>query len=225
MGLFEYPGTRHVRTLRPRKFKKYSTYKKYLQNEFSRLCVYCRQADSSVPSLIFSVDHYRPKGLPQFAHLLCEYSNLYYCCANCNSRKSNDWPATATSKRVVNPCDDVMSEHLRFNSKNGMMHPHSEHGEHMEELLQLNDPDRVEFRRTLMSVVNRVQLDVLELNNQEAKLLKKFSNSQISKTDFDDALSEIVEDREHLRLFIARSVGTKPLPPLPKSRMGIQLHT
>jgi len=33
----------------------------------------------------FGVDHYRPQSISQFAHLKCDYRNLYYCCGNCNS--------------------------------------------------------------------------------------------------------------------------------------------
>lgn len=118
MTVFQYPKSKHKRKLSPRQFKRYQTYKRYLQTEFSRVCVYCRQPDSSAPNLNFGVDHYRPKGIPRFASLICDYANLYYCCGNCNSRKNNDWPFDEKAgPYVVNPCDHEMAAHLRFDAK------------------------------------------------------------------------------------------------------------
>jgi len=37
---FQYPTLKHKRTLSPPKFKHPRSYKRYLQTEFARLCVY-----------------------------------------------------------------------------------------------------------------------------------------------------------------------------------------
>ena len=114
MSLFHYPKRRQVRALKPPQYKNYSTYKRWLQAEFRRVCVYCRQPDSGAFGLFFTVDHYRPKGLPQFAPLAVTYANLFYCCPACNSRKNNYWPKDeAKGPLIPNPCDHNMAEHLR----------------------------------------------------------------------------------------------------------------
>ena len=147
MTLFQYPKDFHRRRLSPRKFKRYRSYKRYLQREFDCVCVYCRQPDTSAPNLNFGADHYRPKSLRKFAHLVVAYSNLYYCCGSCNSRKGNDWPVDeGKGPFVVNPCDFQMTKHLRFDASTGRVQPHGLDGGHTEELLQLNDPASLDYR-------------------------------------------------------------------------------
>lgn len=147
MSLFLYPKSKHVRKLRPRVFKRYGSYKRYLQTEFARVCVYCRQPDSIAPNLNYGADHYRPKSVPRFASLVCSYSNLYYCCGNCNSRKNDYWPFDETvGPFVVNPCEYEMASHLRFDAVTGKIESRSTHGKHTEELLQLNDPTLVQYQ-------------------------------------------------------------------------------
>ena len=94
----------------------------------------------------------------------------------------------------------------------------------MEELLQLNDEERIEYRLTTISAVNTLQLSIVEHNEQEKKLRKKYEAGAVTPEDFEEALAEIEEERDRLRAYVARANGTKELPPLQKVRMGVQLH-
>lgn len=224
MTLFQYPKNKHNRNLSPRKFKRYQTYKRYLQTEFFRVCVYCRQPDSSAPNLNFGVDHYKPKGIARFANLMCSYENLYYCCGNCNSRKNNDWPQDEkVGPYIVNPCDYEMGAHLRFNSNTGKVESRTTHGKHTEELLQLNDEATVQYR---LGTLTTVRLFSAEIKVQE-QLLQKihilFRKGKISNSQYDINVSEIKQAIAELRVIMETHTGELPLLPLKKQKQGVSL--
>lgn len=139
---FLYPKEQHRRRLRPLKLARYQGYKPFLRDEFSKKCVYCRVPDGLRGSGNFGVDHYRPKSI--FPNLASTYTNLFYCCNQCNSRKSDYWHEKV-EQRIPNPCDDVMTRHVRF--ADGAVETISDRGRLFAELLDLNDPEVVGFRR------------------------------------------------------------------------------
>lgn len=164
MTTFAYPKRRHVRTQKPRQYVNYRAYKPYLQQEFARTCVYCRQPDTIGTHATFGVDHYKPKSkFPAHAN---DYSNLYYCCSACNSRKRDHWPLPeyAETQFIPNPCDHVMFTHLRF--QGDVVLPRTEPGRFTAELLDLNDPEVVEFRAFVFRMI-----DSLNAERREAEQL------------------------------------------------------
>ncbi len=222
--VFQYPKSKHTRSLTPRLFKRYQTYKRYLQHEFSRTCVYCRQPDSSAPNLNFGVDHYKPKGVAKFAHLVCDYQNLYYCCGSCNSRKNNDWPVNEKDgPYIVNPCDYIMSQHLRFDAGNGMMTVRSKFGEYTEELLLLNDHTQVEFRKTTLHALKLTAKELASLQDQKAQLSKLLADHKITAAVHDAELNELNNEINLTDTLIQNLTGTKPPLPLKKMRFGVAL--
>lgn len=226
MALFHYPKVKHRRRLAPRRFKNYRSYKRYLQNEFSRVCVYCRQPDSSAPNLNFGIDHYKPKGLQKFANLICDYSNLYYCCGSCNSRKNDYWPTDENAGPfIVAPCEHEMALHLRFNSKTGQIESRTVNGSHTVELLQLNEVATVQYRLTTLRIVDSFTAEV----EKQEKLLKDvtrlFRNGKITQAQFDFEEQNIKEELKILHLTIQQHSGELALPPLRKVCLGISLMT
>ncbi|MEC4749570.1 hypothetical protein [Methylomicrobium sp. Wu6] len=177
-----------------------------------------------MPNLNFGVDHYKPKGIPRFAKLVCDYENLYYCCGNCNCRKNNDWPLDEKlGPYVVNPCDHEMAAHLRFNAKTGKVEARTPYGEHTEELLQLNDDARVQYR---LGTLATVRVFTAEIEQQEL-LLKavagKLKAGLITQAEYDAEEQAISEDLACLRHTLQAHIGELPLPPLRKTRLGISL--
>jgi hypothetical protein len=222
--IFQYPKSKHVRSLAPRIFKRYQTYKRYLQHEFSRTCVYCRQPDSSAPNLNFGVDHYRPKGIPRFAALVCDYKNLFYCCGSCNSRKNNDWPLNEKiGPYIVNPCDHVMSQHLKFEAASGKVLTGSDFGEYTEDLLQLNDPTLVEFRKASLHVLKLTEKELVSLKNMQVQLTAHLQQGKISSTDYDLEINEIMDQIKSLETIMQNHIGAKPPLSLRKTRLGVTL--
>ena len=224
MALFQYPKSKHKRTLSPRKYKNYRSYKRTLQTEFSRVCVYCRQPDSSSPNLNFGVDHYRPKGIARFSSLLCSYDNLYYCCGSCNSRKNDYWPLDEkTGPLIVAPCEHEMASHLRFNSTNGTVDSRTPEGKYTEELLQLNDVATVQYRLGTLRTVN-MYLSEIEKHESQAKAVKRlFRDRKISQMQFDEEIASMMSELDQLRRTMQSCSGELPLPALPKQRFGVTL--
>jgi len=214
--MYLMPKERHVRKYRPPLFKRYQSFKRFLQHEFVRTCVYCRQFDTLAPSLAFHVDHYRPQGRPEFAHLSTTYSNLFYCCPACNSRKKAYWPLTAADDRILNPCDDVMAEHLRFDAATGMYEPRSRHGAFMVDLLQLNDEEVVKFRRAQLANVRLLQRALDQNELERGVLAKQLAKGAISPAEHAADLLDIDSDDADLREMLAIAAGTKPPMPLPR---------
>jgi hypothetical protein len=222
--VFQYPKSKHKRKLSPRQFKRYQSYKRFLQTEFLRVCVYCRQPDSSAPNLNFGVDHYRPKSIPRFASLVCDYENLYYCCGNCNSRKNNDWPLDEkVGPYVVNPCDHEMASHLRFDAKTGKVVARTPYGEHTEELLQLNDDAVVQYRLGTLTTVRLFAAEIDQLERQLKVLAGQLQVGTISQTQYDDEEQYISQDLAVLCRTLIAHTGELPLPTLQKKRLGVSL--
>lgn len=222
--LFQYPKAKYRRRLTPRRFKNYRTYKRYLQTEFARVCVYCRQPDSSAPNLNFSVDHYRPKGIHRFAHLVCDYGNLYYCCGSCNSRKNDYWPLDEKAGPfVVAPCEHEMAAHLRFNSTTGMVEARTPEGKHTEELLQLNDVATVQYRLATLRTVKMYATEIgvqQQLLKDLARLLRQ---TKITQAEHDSEALSIQQELDDLSRTMQTYSGDLPLPPIRRQRFGMSL--
>lgn len=143
MSLFFYQKTKHKRKLSPGPFTTYKPYKKHLRIEFDSTCVYCRMPDSLSEWRSYAVEHYRPQN--KFPELATEYSNLFYSCLNCNSRKGYYWPdenQMLAGRFIPNPCDHVMYQHLRAQPE-GSVKPYSFAGEWTIDLLSLNSPEQI----------------------------------------------------------------------------------
>lgn len=224
MALFQYPKSKHIRTLSPRKYKRYRSYKRTLQTEFSRVCVYCRQPDSSAPNLNFGIDHYRPKGIPRFLNLICTYGNLYYCCGSCNSRKNDYWPTDEkTGLFIVAPCERVMASHLRFNSTNGTIDSKTPEGQFTEELLQLNDATTVQYRLSTLRTIS-MYLSEIDKHESQAKAINRLRREgKILQAQFDAEKASLAADLDELRRTMQSYTGELPIPVLPKHRLGVAL--
>jgi len=66
----------------------YAHYENAKQDLVNRLGSYCSYCERRIPTLL-AVEHIQPKGLAQYAHLECEWTNFLLGCVNCNSAKSN----------------------------------------------------------------------------------------------------------------------------------------
>jgi hypothetical protein len=105
---FVYPASPHVRKHGPEGLVQYQSYKDWLRDEFTFRCVYCLERERWYPNghAGFGVDHVKPKGDADFAHLVCHYPNLVYACNRCNSAKRD--------KLLIDPCADGFGSHIRI---------------------------------------------------------------------------------------------------------------
>jgi len=209
VSAFRYPKFLHVRTQKPPQYKQYSTYKRVLQKEFARTCVYCRAVDTVAPGVVFGVDHYRPKS--KYPAESTNYLNLYYCCSACNSRKNNHWPFPefADTQMIPNPCDHVMTRHLRF--KESSVEPKTESGEFALELLDLNDPAAIAFRDHVNHMVDVLTRQETEARHTLDVIEKRHRRGELSTEVATDLHAELVEELRKIDDSLARYYGTLPV--------------
>ena len=206
MSPFVYPKATHVRQLSPRVFRRYRTYKGYLRKEFARKCVYCRMPDGMKGWAQFGVEHYRPK--ERFPGLECTYSNLYYCCNDCNSRKGEYWPSRGYEKTrfIPNPCDHVMFDHVRFSGTQVAFRTLA--GRTMVDLLQLNDREVVEYRQFMMDMLDGTSQRCTGIEKDIASAKKRLASaSQQEAATLQAAITKLEAILERLRRHLKRLRG------------------
>src|SRR5262249_9852807 len=108
---FIFADSPHIRKHGPSGYERYHSYKDWLRDEFTFRCVYCleRERWDRNGHAGFGVDHVKPKGQPEFAHLVCHYSNLVYACNRCNTAKKE--------KMLIDPCEMAFADHLRIDDE------------------------------------------------------------------------------------------------------------
>jgi hypothetical protein len=93
----------------------YHDYKPVLRHDFFRSCAYCTMSEAEAQAMRFTIDHYEPRAL--YPQLVNEYSNLMYCCDECNSRKGDLCPpdtARAAGVRFFRPDEDIYPDHFEL---------------------------------------------------------------------------------------------------------------
>src|SRR5580704_6802779 len=125
---FIYANQAHVRKHGPAGYTDYTTYKPWLRDEFHFRCIYCLERERWYPSghAGFGVDHVKPKGTEEFAHLVCVYENLVYACNRCNSIKQNEL--------LLDPCSDAFAAHLEI-SEDGTIRAFTREGQDLIDIL------------------------------------------------------------------------------------------
>lgn len=171
-----YPSVRHRRTLAPGPFPRYQQYKPALQQEFGRVCVYCRTPDGSRGVDVFGVEHYRPKR--KFPELATVYANLFYVCNTCNRRKGDFWPSQedqAAGRFVPNPCDHVMFQHVRFQGID--VSARTVAGRWLVDTLQLNNRVAKQHRTIVLASIKQLVRDLRETDELIAELSEAVANA------------------------------------------------
>jgi|SRR5215469_3594517 len=108
---FIFAEAPHVRKHGPRGYERYQAYKDWLRDEFTFRCVYCLERERWYPNghAGFVVDHVKPKGRTEYAHLVCHYPNLIYACNRCNTAKNETI--------LIDPCEAAFAAHLRVDDE------------------------------------------------------------------------------------------------------------
>jgi HNH endonuclease len=134
---FEFPRKAHCRVHGPKGHTLYQAYKPWLRDEFEFRCSYCltRELWRDDGQSSFSADHVKPKN--SYPKLVCEYDNLVYACARCNTLKS-------TKVGLPDPCRTSLAKHLRHRS--GVFIGLTPQGRRLVEYLRLNLAERVRVR-------------------------------------------------------------------------------
>lgn len=208
MTPFLFPQVRVRRRLNPGPFERYQQYKSDLRREFENKCVYCRMPDVLKGYESFGVDHYRPKR--HFPLLSTVYSNLFYCCNACNSRKGEYWPTKAERRLGVfipNPCDHVMFDHMRF--KGIKVVEHSLAGRRAIERLELNDEETMSYREYVNDTLAAFSDDLTAAKQTRLGLQEKLRGCQLTsrRLEIERAQQEVSRKIAALEGHLRRLIG------------------
>lgn len=157
----------------------YTKFRPFVREDFSECCAYCLLHEFMAGGeRNFELDHFRPKSLPQFAALLKDFYNLYYCCHVCNNLKSNLWPsaeALEMGSGFVDLCRDAFSTHF-VEEESGYWRPLTPAGEYTEDKLNLNSRHLLLVRKKLRNIAISLGFEPvnwdLPSKNQIAKLIE-----------------------------------------------------
>ncbi|MEW8143807.1 MAG: HNH endonuclease [Candidatus Thiodiazotropha endolucinida] len=200
MNLYHYPKSKHVRTQTPYPYKNYSDFKPSLRKEFDKTCVYCRTPDNLSEKNYYAVEHYRPKR--KFPELETEYTNLYYACGHCNSKKGEFWPTDSQLMEgifIPNPCDHEMHRHLRT-SRNGTVAHHSLAGRWTIDLLDINSPNKVKKRIFFTDIYNRTKSQITKHKKLITAIEKIVENADLEmKSRLETQLQNTRSELEKLK--------------------------
>ncbi len=115
------------------KLKHYSEARKYLMEDFYKMCGYCGKS-GEIMHQRFHIDHFVPQSLAP--ELMNDYNNLVLACPKCNRTKSNKWPTK--DKRIhndghigfVDPASEEFDRHMERDDQ-GYIYGITELGKHM----------------------------------------------------------------------------------------------
>lgn len=145
---FAIPRGPHIRRHGPYGYVNYGSYKEWLRDEFQFRCVFClhREKWERRGWRVFQIDHIIPKSIDPSRE--CLYENLQYVCDSCNGHKS--------TKDLPDPCRFDYSQHYQFED-DGRVTPLTESGEMYIEILELDDPDLVRYRRKVVATLRQLE--------------------------------------------------------------------
>jgi len=153
---YNYPAMPHERRHGPAGYGHYESYRPWLRDEFSFRCVFCLARENWGPFHgQFAIDHFVPAMNQPDAS--AEYENLLYCCVTCNGVKG--------SRSVPDPLSTLWEQSVRVDA-DGILHAETTDAAHLIELLDLNQPRKVEFRSTWIAVVSLSQRHDAELRRR-----------------------------------------------------------
>lgn len=137
---YAFPAGIHVRRHGPKGWADYRRYRPWLRDEFSFRCVYCLNRERWMDVRRgYQIDHFIPKKIR--SDLRADYDNLLYLCAACNNLKG--------ASLLPDPCKVALRDCLLFHDDGTVeaIDPCMTEGVRLIEILDLDQPQLVEFRR------------------------------------------------------------------------------
>lgn len=137
---FDYPTQKHMRRHGPSGYSDYERYREWLRDEFHFRCVFCLKREQwGRLHASFHIDHFVPQSIDP--NRTCEYENLLYVCASCNSIKSD--------LMVPSPCEIAFGSCVVVRH-DGTVTWKNETGRRLVKQLRLDDRELTEYRKLLL---------------------------------------------------------------------------
>ena len=154
----------------------YKKYKRIIREDFVYRCGYCGTHENAFGGYKqYQIDHLRPKSIPRFEHLTNDYSNLVYCCPECNRVKLDYWPSDNPIRDGygwIDPCVHDYDEHfiINLNEDSLSIQNKTALGKWLVIHLGLDQIVRQEFIRSQMVTIKRLNDLKIALDNLKEKL-------------------------------------------------------
>ena len=184
-----------VRRSQVPRYAKYESYKPFLREDFQYRCAYCQHHERVFALLrSMTIDHFRPKIL--FPNLRVEYTNLYYCCGECNTFKADNWPTAeelAADLRFVDVCLDEWEEHIALDQHT--MKGKTLAGQFTVEHLRLARPALTQRNRELKARIIRLQGDlkrIADIRNRSSGIVNRARLQDLNEIE-DNLRSDLQE--------------------------------
>jgi len=178
------------RSMPVRLHRDYTEYRALLRQDFRYRCAYCLTHEYFLGGEAgCTIDHYRPiRGPDARPDLNADYSNLYWCCRECNENKGDHWPApdeSARGHRFLDPCQaqDDHEVHWRTLS-DGTLEPLTSIGQYTIERLKLWRPQLQHHRAwRYLFALERQQIEIL-LQTRHVSLERRIQlNTRLAEID------------------------------------------
>lgn len=143
---YDFPPGVHVRRHGPSGWTDYRKYRPWLRDEFYYRCVFCLNRERWMDNRRgFQIDHFVPQKIRP--DLQADYDNLLYLCVACNNLKSDSL--------LPDPSLLPLGECLHFHDDGSVtaVPPNQKDGERLIEILALDNPQLVEFRRIKIATI------------------------------------------------------------------------
>ena len=117
-----------------------------------------------------------------------------------------------------------MADHLRFDAKTGRIEHRSPWGEHMIELLQLNEAASVQMRKNTLLLARTCEDEIKHHEKELYALSRRLQRGEVPRGDYDLQANNIQGQLAELQSALDSLTGATALPPLRKTRMSISVH-
>ena len=132
--------------------------------------------------------------MKRFEHLVANYQNLFLSCNSCNRFKDTYW-SDQKSEQIVNPCDFIMSHHLKYVDHH-FVEPKSDNGSVTVDKLRLNNDLSVKVRKKLfVNILATIGL-LLKLSKAKSVDLDEINEIESTKATAIEWLSAAVGKNE-----------------------------
>jgi hypothetical protein len=173
------------RSIPERLFKDYTDYRPLLRRDFRHRCAYCLVHEYFLGGEAgCCIDHHHPvHGAYARPDLIADYTNLFWCCRECNENKGSTWPSQTdynAGLRFLNPCNSADDHDLHWRVlPSGILEPLTPAGRYTIRYLKLWRPI---------------------LQHHRAKTLQLFEDAQILERDLSSKSSTFSQRARLIRL-------------------------
>lgn len=135
---------------------RYRVYRQEVREDFHGYCAYCGVHERDWPhnQKNYHLDHFKPKGKPEFEDLQDDFYNLRWCCHICNrsDAKGDKWPTPDQEARgdgFVDLCVEDWQDHYSI-LPDGRLETLTSKAKYTVEIIGLNHEDYIRHRKRIL---------------------------------------------------------------------------